>query len=264
MAARPTDTTVFVDLAHRLADAAGDAIRPHFRAGVDIENKADESPVTIADREAERVMRALIEDAFPDHAIRGEEFPNKETGSDFVWYLDPIDGTKSFICGVPLFGTLIGLIHRGQPILGVIDQPISGERWIGTPDGAALLNDAPMRTAACADMSRARIFTTGIEYYDTEKAAAYRRLASSCGVRRFSTDCYAFGLVACGSIDIAIEADVNEYDVAGVVTVVENAGGIVTDWQGAPLQFAGQRLIPGILACGDRAIHTRALELLNG
>jgi histidinol phosphatase-like enzyme (inositol monophosphatase family) len=259
---QPDDATL-VDLANRLADAAGAVIRPYFRAAVDVENKADASPVTIADREAERVMREMIEAAFPDHGIRGEEFPFKESGNDYVWYLDPIDGTKSFICGVPLFGTLIGLVHGGRPVLGIIDQPITGERWIGTPNGAALLNGKPIATAACPDLARARIFTTGIEYYDEAKAAAYQRLAQACGTRRYSTDCYAFGLVAAGCVDIAIEANINEYDVAGVVTVIENAGGIVTDWQGEPLRFEGQRAIPSIVACGDKAIHARALELLN-
>lgn len=253
-----------LDVAVRLAREAGDISLEYFRReDLKVERKGDDSPVTIADRRAEEHLRAGIATAFPDDAILGEEFPDQPGTSGFRWILDPIDGTKSFICGVPLFGTIVGLIHQGRPLLGLIDQPISRERWLGVP-GGAMLNGRAVTTAPCPELAQARIFTTGTDYHDDAKTAAYQRLAQACGVRRFSADCYAFGLVAIGSVDIAIEANLNEFDVAGVVPVVEQAGGIITDWQGAPLRFDGQRSIPTVIACGDRALHAQALALLNG
>jgi inositol-phosphate phosphatase/L-galactose 1-phosphate phosphatase/histidinol-phosphatase len=254
----------FVDLAERMAERARAAILPHFRAGVSIETKADDSPVTIADREAERVMRELIEAEYPGHGIEGEEWGAKPgDGGGWVWYLDPIDGTKSFICGIPLFGTLIALARGGKPVLGVIDQPYIGERWLGVAGRRSTFNGKEISVAACPSLAKARFFTTGMEYYDPAQAEAVNRLQAEVSQTRYSADCYGFAMVAEGAADIAAEGHVHEYDVAAVVPVIEGAGGIVTDWDGAPLRFERQGDIANIIACGDRDIHQAALKLLQ-
>jgi inositol-phosphate phosphatase/L-galactose 1-phosphate phosphatase/histidinol-phosphatase len=254
----------FVDLAMRMADRARAAILPHFRSGVVVETKADESPVTVADREAERAMRALIEAEFPDHGIEGEEWGAKAGDGEYIWYLDPIDGTKSFICGVPLFGTLIALVKGGKPVLGVIDQPYTRERWLGVSGRPSTMNGREIRVCACPALDQARFFTTSMEYYSPEQVVALERLKAAVGLVRYSADCYAFALLAEGAVDICAEGGVQEYDVAAVVPVIEGAGGIVSDWQGRPLRFERQGALPDIMACGDRAIHQAALEVLGG
>lgn len=254
----------FVDLAGRMAERAGAVILPYFRAGVRVETKADDSPVTIADREAERVMREMIEAEFPDHGIEGEEWGAKPGQGEWVWYLDPIDGTKSFICGIPLFGTLIALVRGGKPVLGVIDQPYTKERWLGVAGRQTTFNGGEISAAPCPALAKARFFTTGMEYYDAAQAEAINRLQAEVGLQRYSADCYAFAMVAQGAADITAEGGLHEHDVAAVVPVIEGAGGIVTDWDGKPLRFERQGDIANIIACGDKTIHQAALKLLQG
>ncbi len=251
----------FVDLAGRLADAAGAVVRRYFRASVDVETKGDMSPVTIADKEAEKVMRELIEAECPEHGINGEEWGVRNGEADWCWYLDPIDGTKSFISGSHGFGTLIGLVHAGQPMLGIIDQPVLRERWLGYRGGRAELNGAPALSRACAELSSAILYTAGVSYMDTASEARFKRLQDACYVTRFSHDCYAAGLLASGHIDLMVEVNLQSHDIAGLVPVVEAAGGIVTDWQGEALNFGGP--VETMLAAGDAAAHALALEQLR-
>ena len=266
------DASRYLALAHRLADAAGEIIRPYFRADIEIITKDDESPVTIADREAERAMRVIIEAECPEHGIRGEEFPEKfgdqsgDGGSDghWHWYLDPIDGTKLFITGIPLFGTLIGLAHNGKPVLGIMDQPISGERWVGAIDGSASLNGAAVKTSSNENLAQARFFTTATTYYDDEQMAGFNRLSEACAMTRMGTDCYAFAMLASGFVDIVTEGRFNEWDIAALIPIIENAGGVVTDWDGQPLRFDGQVTIEHTLAAANPALHAKALAALRG
>ena len=254
----------YLALAGRLADAAGAVIRPYFRADINIDTKADESPVTIADREAERVMRAIIEAECPDHGIRGEEFPFKPGAGEWHWILDPIDGTKLFITGIPLFGTLIALARNGKPVLGVVDQPISGERWIGAMDGTANLNGDPIRTSSCGDLADAIVFTTDMNLYSPDQATAFQRLSTATKLTRQGTDCYAFAMLAMGFVDIVTETNLNEWDMASHVPLIENAGGVVTDWQGSPLRFDGQVDIETAIAAANPILHAQALAALRG
>lgn len=254
----------YLALAGRLADAAGEIIRPYFRADLDIERKADESPVTIADREAEQAMRAIIEAECPDHGIRGEEFPAKAGSGEWHWILDPIDGTKLFITGIPLFGTLIALSRNGKPVIGVVDQPISGERWMGSMDGAATFNGAAIRTNRRDSLAGANLFTTSLNEYHPGQARAFARLSAATALTRQGTDCYAFAMLAMGFVDIVTETNLNEWDMAAHVPVIENAGGIITDWQGGPLRFDGQVKIETAIACANPALHAQALALLQG
>jgi inositol-phosphate phosphatase/L-galactose 1-phosphate phosphatase/histidinol-phosphatase len=261
----------YLALAHRLADAAGAVIRPYFRADLEIITKADESPVTIADREAERAIRAIIEAECPDHGIRGEEFPEKIGGGEWHWYLDPIDGTKLFISGIPLFGTLIALAHNGKPVLGVMDQPITGERWVGAPnatgdgtgDGTASLNGAAIGTSDVTDLAKAKLFTTSTGYYDEAQLQGFQRLSAATSLTRMGTDCYAFAMLASGYVDIVTESHFNEWDIAALVPIIENAGGLVTDWDGKPLPFDGQVAIPNTIAAANPELHAKALAMLR-
>jgi inositol-phosphate phosphatase/L-galactose 1-phosphate phosphatase/histidinol-phosphatase len=249
----------FVALAGRLADAAGAVIRPYFRTPMPVDIKGDRSPVTLADRQSEQAMRALIEEAYPDHGIIGEEFGRHNAEAEHVWVLDPIDGTRAFITGRPTFGTLIGLARAGRPLLGIIDQPISGERWIGAAGAPSTLDGRPISTRPCAALAGAMMYTTGPEWFEGADEAAFLRLREAARMTHYNADCYAFGLLAAGFVDIVVEARLKVYDYWALIPVIEGAGGIVTDWQGAPL---GLKSDGTVLAAGDQALHAAALELL--
>ena len=251
----------YLALAAELADAAGVAIRPYFRTPLVIDDKADLSPVTVADRAAEQAMRRLIAARFPAHGIIGEEYGREREDAEFVWVLDPIDGTKSFISGVPLFGTLIALAQRGKPILGVIDQPISRERWIGGAGRATTHNGGPIRCRICPGIAAATVFATSPDMFKGTDAEAFTRVAGQAKLVRFGADCYACGLVALGFADFVIEASLNVYDFGPMGPIVEGAGGIVTDWQGKPLDLMSDGRV---VIAGDRRAHSEALALLNG
>jgi inositol-phosphate phosphatase / L-galactose 1-phosphate phosphatase / histidinol-phosphatase len=255
------DLDAFLAFGLRLADAAGAEIRPHFRKPITVEAKADLTPVTAADRAAEAAMRALIEKRFPDHGILGEEFGRVREDAELVWVLDPIDGTKSFISGVPLFGTLIALTRRGRPILGIIDQPISRERWVGASGHPTTLNGAPIRRRPCPVLAAATLFATTPDMFKGEDAASFARVSAAVKLVRFGADCYAYGLLAAGFVDLVLEANLKPYDFCAMVPVVEGAGGIATDWRGERLDLASDGRI---LVAGDRRAHDAALALLAG
>lgn len=256
----PAVDPYFVSFAGRLADASGAVIRKYFRQPVDIEAKADASPVTVADRAAEAAIRDLIAETYPDHGIFGEEHGQEGMDADLIWVIDPIDGTKSFISGVPLFGTLIALLRDGQPVLGVIDQPILRERWIGGTGHPTTLNGKPAHVRACEDIARASVFTTSPDMFDDSTAPRYARLRETAGLVRHGADCYAAGLVASGHVDILCEGSLQPYDYCALVPVIQNAGGIVTDWEGRPMDLSSEGLI---LAAGDPEVHRQGLRLLS-
>jgi inositol-phosphate phosphatase/L-galactose 1-phosphate phosphatase/histidinol-phosphatase len=249
----------FLDLAVALADAAGAAVRPYFRQPLRVEDKPDRSPVTAADRAAEAAMRGLIEARFPGHGIIGEEFGRVREDAELVWVLDPIDGTKSFISGVPLFGTLIALCHRDRPILGIIDQPISRERWIGAAGQPSRFNGTAIRCRACAGLAAATVFATSPDMFRGGNAAAFARVSGAAKLTRYGADCYAYGLLALGFVDLVVEAEMKPYDFCAMVPIVEGAGGIATDWQGKPLNLDADGRV---LIAGDRRAHDAALALL--
>ena len=246
-------------LAVDLAEAAGAAIRPYFRRPLAVDDKPDLSPVTIADRAAEMAMRRLIAERFPEHGIIGEECGREREEAEFVWVLDPIDGTKSFISGVPLFGTLIALAHRGRPILGIIDQPIARERWIGAIGRSTTFNGDVVRCRACPALAGATVFATSPDMFRGEDAAGFARVAGSAKLVRFGADCYAYGLLALGLIDLVIEASLKPYDFSAMLPIIEGAGGVVSDWRGAPLSLASDG---HVVVAGDRRAHEAALALL--
>ncbi|MBE7635438.1 histidinol-phosphatase [Sneathiella sp. P13V-1] len=251
----------FIDLAHRLADAAGEVIRPLFRQKLDIISKDDMSPVTIADRNAELAMRKIIEAEFPEHGIYGEEHGQVRTDADYVWVLDPIDGTHSFVSGLPTFATLIGLTYKGKPVMGVMDQPISNERWVGANGETTFNGNAVQCNAASTDMATASLFSWGIELLQSDRGSDYERLMKAAGRKRFGYDSYAYGSVALGFVDIVADFDMKPFDYCALVPIVENAGGVVSDWDGKPLMLD----TPGyVLASANQDLHDQALSLLSG
>ena len=249
----------YIAFAGRLADAAGTAIRPHFRSRIAIDDKADASPVTVADRAAEAAMRDLIAAHFPDHGILGEELPSQRLDAPYVWVIDPIDGTRAFITGLPLFGTLIALLHEGRPVLGVIDQPILGERWIGAAGRGTTLNGAPVATRPCARLGDAYLFATAPTMFTGADAQAWDHLSARVKQVRYGADCYGYAMLASGFADLVVECDLKPFDYCALVPVIEGAGGRITDWRGAPL---GLHSDGRVIAAGDPVLHDIARTVL--
>ncbi len=252
----------YIDIAGKLADAARPIAQKYFRAPLDIETKSDDTPVTRADREVEAVMREILRDSFPEHGIVGEEMGGVPAPDGVQWILDPIDGTSAFASGVAMFCTLIGLAVDGEFVLGLVDQPVSGERWLGAAGRETTLNDAPARVSGCTELATARLFTTAPEYYSRDGAlAAFHRVRDKVRFTRYGTDCYALGLLASGHADLVIETGLHVWDFAAPVAVVQQAGGVMTDWQGKPLtpQSDGS-----IVAASTPALHEAALRQLAG
>lgn len=270
------NSTDLLACAHHLADlAAAESIR-YFRIGQDqlaLENKAKHShhsgaqgsfdPVTQADRAAERAMRNEIARRFPLHGIDGEEFPSVNADAPTRWILDPIDGTAAFLTGFPIWGTLIGLVHAGAPVLGVIDQPFTRERfwsdgrvsWRRNPDGT----ETTIGTRACQQLGQATLTTTHPDYFKTDGArAAFERISSAVKTTRYGGDCYAYAMLASGCIDLIVESGLGTHDVAALIPIIENAGGVITTWTGSPAIEGGD-----IIAAGDPELHTAALALLE-
>jgi inositol-phosphate phosphatase / L-galactose 1-phosphate phosphatase / histidinol-phosphatase len=245
--------------ATRLADAAGAVVRKYYRAALAVESKSDASPVTVADREAEQVLREAIRATYPDHGIDGEEFPGERLDAELIWHLDPIDGTKSFVVGRPLFGTLIALTRGGRPVLGVIDQCILGERWEGGAGRSSTWNGRSIRVRSCATLRDAVLSLTSPQMFGAAERAAVARLEGAVKFPVYGGDCYGYGLLAMGLIDLIVEADLDVHDFMALVPVIEGAGGIVTDWRGAPLTMASDGRI---VAAGDPRVHESALKLL--
>lgn len=265
----PADLVAFAD---ELTDAAGALIRTYWRTRVEVVSKIDpdrpvaESPATIADREAERVMRTLIETRYPAHAILGEELGEKGDGrtSEWAWVLDPIDGTKSFITGKPLFGTLIALLHYGAPVLGVIDHCALNERWKGTMHGTTF-NGKACTTDDCVTLREAMVYATTPEMFAPGlETRAWDALRSYCKRALYGCDCYAYGLCASGSVQLVCEADLMPYDYLAVVPVVLGAGGKMTDWEGRALTLPNHDLSRGrVLCAANGTLHAEALAALK-
>ncbi|ANY19118.1 Histidinol-phosphatase [Tsuneonella dongtanensis] len=250
-----------IALAHRLAEAAGAAIRPYFRGEIGLETKGDASPVTLADRAAEEAMRRILTAEASRDGIIGEEFGTEREGASRQWVLDPIDGTTSFVAGRPIFGTLIALLEGGFPVLGVIDQPILGERWVGAMGQPTTFNGREVRTRPCRELSDAILGTTSPGAFSDHAAEHFMALAAKCAHRRmvWGGDCYNYGLVASGHVDIVCEDSLKLHDFAALVPVVEGAGGTMADWHGEPLHIDSEG---HVIALGDPARLEDVVEAL--
>lgn len=256
-----SNINAFVDLAYRLADAARPEIMNRFRTGIAVDAKSDASPVTEADRAAERAMRALINETFPDHGILGEEYGAENVDAQYVWVLDPIDGTNSFVTGKPLFGTLIALCEDGAPIVGVIDAPGVEERWCGARGQITTRNGEAVITRDCESLDRAWLYATTPDMFHGTDNDAFTRLSDAAWRTVYGGDCYAYGLLASGYVDLVCEAQLGTYDFAALAPVVEGAGGRFTDWAGNPVNL---KTDGRVLAGGDPELHALALEHLQG
>lgn len=260
-AAASSNWQEYADFANRLADASGAVIRPYFRKPFTVTDKAAKSdpfdPVTTADREAERAIRSLIRHAYPDHGILGEEEGTTKGSDALTWVIDPIDGTRSFMTGMTSWGTLIALNDGAQPIIGIMDQPVTGERFSGTPEGATLNGEA-LRTRACATLGEAILYSTVPEMFSQPNwKAGFEAVEQTVRMRRFGGDCYAYCLLAMGQIDLVIEAGLNPYDIQALMPIIQGAGGVVTTWAGEPADQGGL-----IVAAGDARVHQAACAIL--
>ncbi len=262
-AAEISDLTSF---AEELADLSAKAILPHFREKIVVHNKHGDGgfdPVTEADREAERVIRSRIKLRFPSHGIIGEEHGHERGTSPFTWVVDPIDGTRAFMCGMAQWGTLIALNDGAKPVVGILDQPYLRERWVASNGHTRFVHahseTQTLKTRACAQLKDAVLSTTSpVGYFDKAEQRAFWALSGQARLTRFGGDCYAYGLLAMGFIDVIVEATLKPWDIQALIPIIENAGGVVTTWEGGPAQDGGR-----IVACGDPKLHAAVLDILG-
>lgn len=249
---------------NRLAEAASAETLPRFRIGIDVANKLDGGfdPVTEGDRAAEAAIRALVQQEFPEHGILGEEGGNHGLDREDIWVIDPIDGTRAFISGLPVWGTLIGFQHAGRAVMGMMDQPFTRERyfadgeaaWYSGPDG-----ERRLATRDCPGLAQAILFTTTPHMFTGEALRRYRAIEEQVRLFRYGIDCYAYALLASGHIDLVVESELKPYDIGALIPLIEQAGGIITTWEGGRPEGGGS-----IVAAGSRAVHEEALAILKG
>jgi myo-inositol-1(or 4)-monophosphatase len=256
------DFQAFLD---ELATVSGETVLPFFRTALSIDNKGGPGgfdPVTAADHAAETAMRTLIRRSFPSHGIIGEEYGEERADAEYVWVLDPIDGTKSFISGMPAWGTLIALLRAGEPVFGMMNQPFIRERFSG--DGAKALYRGPagardLRVRACAELAEAVLFTTSPLLMNAGDRQLFGRVEQTVRLSRYGGDCYAYCMLAAGHVDLVIETGLKPYDVLPLVPIIAGAGGVITTWDGGAPNGGGR-----IIAAGDKRLHAAALEMLRG
>ncbi len=258
----PSVGNTFILLGQRLADASGAVIRRYFRAQFTTQTKSDQSPVTIADKEAEQAIRKILEKERPKDSIQGEEFGTDNKDSEFLWVIDPIDGTKSFATGRPIFGTLIALYRGDEPIMGILDQPITRERWVGAKGHATTLNGRAVKCRPCDDLKAAQVATLGPDYFESDATwKRFQDIARASAFAIYGGDCYSYGQVATGFLDSVIDERMHLHDFAALVPIVEGAGGKITDWQGKPL---GRKQLSPVIASGDAKLHDKLCAMMTG
>ncbi len=246
--------------AENLANASRTISLKYFRTEMSPQLKADASPVTIADRETEALLRDRIESTFPNHGIFGEEFGTIRTDAEFVWVLDPIDGTKAFVTGKPLFGTLIGLLHRGQAVMGVCDMPALNERWVGKRGHRTTFNGLPVQVRPCPKLENAWLYATSPQMFKNDNFRRFETLRKASQYAVYGAECQAYGLLACGWVDIVCEDTLGPYDYLALAPIVEGSGGMMTDWAGRPLGLDGDGTV---LALGDPVLKNQILKILT-
>jgi len=247
---------------HHLCDLAAAETLPRFRSGMGIDNKQSDGfdPVTEADKEAENVIRQAIRSTHPEHGILGEEHGSLNPHAEYRWIIDPIDGTRGFIAGLPLWGTLIALYHNGKPLAGIMDQPFIGERYFSNGKTSVLQfrgTSKTLQTTNTADIKSAIMLTTSPVIFTDAEMAAYQAIEQACRLARYGTDCYAYCMLASGQVDLVVESGLMIYDIAALIPIVENAGGMITGWKGETPANGGR-----ILAAANPDLHRRALEFL--
>lgn len=255
--------SAYYAILHILADEAGKIARPLFRSALATETKDDRSPVTQADRAIEQKLREIIGKTFPDHGFIGEEFGAHNPGADFVWVVDPIDGTRAFMTGKPLFGTIIGLMHAGKPVMGLVDQPFTHERWLGQDNAFAEFNGKPIRVAAPRTLGEARLFTGSPNMFFGDNFDRYLTLCKTARWPQYGCDCYAYGLMAMGCADLVVEQDLKLHDVVGIAPIVTGAGGVAVDWNLREIDASFGKP-GGFIAASSMALAEETAALLRG
>jgi myo-inositol-1(or 4)-monophosphatase len=264
----PSNYQTLLDFALGLARSSGKLVLPLYRKPLDIQDKnvakggTEFDPVTEADRAVELLIRREVEAHFPDHGIVGEEFGLSRPDADYQWVIDPIDGTRAFMMGLPTWGTLIALTYKGTPVLGVMGQPFTGELFWSTQNGARTsgpLGELPLRVRPCAGLSKAILGCTSPALFKTSaERASFEAVVPKVKMMRYGGDCYLYALVAAGQVDLVIEANLQSFDVAALIPIIERAGGIITTWSGGPALTGGQ-----IIAAGDRRVYDEAMVVLR-
>lgn len=252
---------VYIDAALEIADRAREISLKYFRQPLDTITKEDKSPVTIADQQTEEMIRGEIEQRFPEHGFYGEESGQSATDAEWVWVVDPIDGTTSFSTGKPTFGTLIALLHEGRPVLGLVDLPALDDRWLGVKGQPTLYNDKVVNTSSVNEIAKASIYTTTTKMFDDAQMLRYQAVEQQGKFSVFGADCLGYGLLASGFTEIVIEASLKPYDYMALVPVIEGAGGCISDWEGREIDL---QTADHILACANVDLHQKALKVICG
>ncbi|MTI16535.1 histidinol-phosphatase [Rhodobacteraceae bacterium RKSG542] len=257
------NTPVPIEFLHELADAADNETMKHFRSGFSVDNKLEQGfdPVTVADRDAELAIRALINERYPDHGIIGEEHGRMNEDSENVWVLDPVDGTRAFITGIPLWGSLIGLRHKGKAQLGMLSQPYGRERYWGDTQTAwykGPVGERQLKVRSCSDLSQAIMLTTTPTLFTESERPAYDNIERQVRLARYGTDCYGYAMVAAGCADCVIESGLQIYDIHALIPILEGAGALVTNWTGGNCENGGR-----VVVSGDPRLHDQLLKELS-
>jgi histidinol phosphatase-like enzyme (inositol monophosphatase family) len=256
----PSSIDEFRRFAERVAERARAMSLPCFRSRLQVGFKDDDSPVTAVDRSVEAMVRDCIRETYPEHGVLGEEHGSSHTDAEYVWSIDPIDGTRSFVTGWPLWGTLLALLHGGEPVLGLVDMPVLDERWVGVRGVGTTLNGRACRSGRTAALAEAIVYTTSPDAFSPAELAVFERVSRAARGRRFGGDCYSYALLASGHIDVVIEADLKPYDYLALAPVIEAAGGVITDWEGRRL---GMRSGSRVVAAATAELHRGIIGLIG-
>lgn len=251
----------FLSFAEKLADRSRSMLREASQRAPDVEIKQDASFVTATDKAVEAALREMILDAYPGHGILGEEFENTNIGAEFVWVLDPIDGTAAFVAGIPVYGSLIGLAWNGAPYVGVIEHPMTADRWVGVAGTLARFNGDPIRVRACASMDVAYATCSNRDFMSAAEQERFDRVRERVQYVQYGGSCYSYGVLASGRVDLALDGGLDAFDIYAPAAVITGAGGFVTDWHGAALSFDMKGTV---LAAGDRARLDETLSIVQG
>ena len=250
----------YLNFANKLADAAGITSMEYFRTSLSIDNKSDESPVTIADKNTELKIRSMIEKKYPNHGILGEEFDSINPEAEFIWVVDPIDGTRSYIAGHKDFGNLISLTQNKKPIIGIINCPAHNERWVGIKNLNSTINQKPAKSSNVTNIENAYLFTSGLYFDEPILRSAVEKINNKVRYFRYGGDCYMYGMLASGLIDIVIEDTLKVHDYMALVNVIEGAGGIITDKFGTEITADSQG---SVVASANQELHSQLISLIN-
>lgn len=261
----PHDLDTLADFAAVLAQRGGEIAQQWFRADYTIDVKKDSSPVTIADRTVEAEMRESILHSYPHHGILGEEHGQEAVDAEYVWVIDPIDGTRSFITGSPLWGTLVALLYKGRPVVGAVEIPVLKERWLATAEQGCHASSpqkgaVESRVSGCSELASAQFYTTSIRYFDEQDKPMINLLANTTANALFGGDCYIYGLLASGYIDLVVESQLKPYDYLALIPIIEEAGGVITDWEGRPLSLQSDG---NLIAASTHELHAQTLQFIR-